>query len=148
MKNTKYQMICPKCHYEFHYDNGYYDDNIARLGVEIQEIILQLQKHKQLPKHEQYMKTEWWLAAKRALTEKQKQLAELKAFRKIANQQRDNYMFGYFKGAVKEICGEAIYKKCLEKAMKEAEAYTTAEIMKTPYSKANYKADVISVNKL
>jgi len=33
----KYQLTCPNCHYEWHYDNGYYDDNITRLGIEIHD---------------------------------------------------------------------------------------------------------------
>lgn len=144
----KYQMTCPKCHHEWHYDNGYYDDNITRLGIEIQEIILQLQKHKQLPKSEQYVRTEWWLSAKKALTEKQKQLAELKALRKIYDQQVNHYVFEYFKQAVKEYYGEQGYQMCLEKAKKDAEAYTMGDMMRKPYTRSNSKSDVTSIDKL
>ena len=63
----KYQLTCPKCKHEFQYDNGFFDKNISRLGVEIQDIILQLCEHKKLPKNEQYARTDWWLSAKRAL---------------------------------------------------------------------------------
>lgn len=144
----KYQMTCPKCHHEWHYDNGYYDDNITRLGIEIQEIILQLQKHKQLPKSEQYARTEWWLSAKKALTAKQKQLAELKALRKIYDQQTNHYVFEYFKQAVKEYYGDKGYQMCLDRALKDAEAYTTADMMKKPYTRSNSMSDVTSIDKL
>lgn len=144
----KYQMVCPNCHYEWHYDNGYYDENIARLGIEIQEIILQIRKHKEQPKHIQYQRTEWWLSAKRALTEKQKQLAELKALRKIYNEQRNKSIDAYFMQIVKEKVGEETYIKWREEAEKEAEAYTIKDIMKTPYSRANYKEGITSVDKL
>ena len=75
----KHQVICPNCHYEWHYDNGYYDDNITRLGIEIREIQLQLQNHKLLPKNVQIARTEWWLSAKKALTEKQKERTYFKS---------------------------------------------------------------------
>lgn len=144
----KYQMVCPNCHHEWHYDQAYYDDNIARLGVEIQDIILQLQAHKQLPQYMQHQRTEWWLSAKKALTAKQKQLAELKALRKIYNEQRDKSIDDYFRQIVKEQAGEANYIKWREQAEKEAGAYTIKDIMKTPYSRANYKEGVTSIDKL
>lgn len=144
----KYQMVCPNCHHEWHYDQGYYDDNIARLGVEIKDIILQLQEHKLLPKYVQYQRTEWWLSAKKALTEKQKQLAELKALRKIYNEQRNKSIDAYFMQIVKEKVGEGTYIKWREEAEKEAEAYTIKDIMKTPYSRANYKEGVATIDKL
>lgn len=144
----KYQMTCPKCNHEWHYDNGYLDDNITKLGIEIQDIILQLRNHKQLPKSEQYAQTEWWLSAKKALTLKQKQLAELKAFRKINDQQVKQYEFLMWKELFKEEYGEEAYKSMLKKVEKEVEAYTTSGLMRHEYTRANYKADVISINKL
>lgn len=144
----KYQMCCPNCHYEWHYDQTYYDDHIARLGVEIQEIILQIREHKQQPKHIQYQRTDWWLSAKKALTVKQKQLAELKALRKIYNEQVHKNIQGYFNEIVREKVGEETFIKWRQQAEKEAEAYTIKDIMKTPYSRANYKDDVTSVDKL
>lgn len=144
----KYQIVCPNCHHEWHYDQGYYDDNIARLGIEIQDIILQLQAHKQLPQYMQRQRTEWWLSAKKALTEKQKQLAELKALRKMYNEQRDKSIDYYFRQIVKEQVGEANFIKWREQAEKEAGAYTIKDIMKTPYSRANYKEGATSIDKL
>ena len=145
---SKYQMICPNCHHEWHYDQTYYDDNIARLGVEIQRIELQLQEHKMQPKHIQYQRTDWWLAAKKAVTEKRKELTELKALRKIYNEQRNKNIDAYFKQIVKEQVGEETYIKWMQKADEEAEAYSMKDIMRTPYAKARYKTDVTSVGKL
>lgn len=141
-------MVCPNCHHEWHYNQAYYDDNIARLGVEIQEITRQLQAHKLLPKDTQRQRTEWWLSAKLALTEKTKQLSELKALRKIYNEQKEKSIDEYFKQIVKEQAGEVNYIKWREQAEKEAGAYTIKDIMKTPYSRANYKEGVTSVDKL
>lgn len=144
----KYQMTCPKCHHEWHYDNGKLDDEITKLGIEIQDIILQLHKHKQLPKSEQYANTSWWLSAKKVLTIKQKRLAELKAFRKMNDQQVKAYEFLMWKELYKEEYGEEAYKKMLAKVEEEVKAYTTSGLMRHEYTRANYKVDVISINKL
>ena len=144
----KYQVTCPNCHYEWHYDNGYYDDNITRLGIEIQDIMLQLRKHKELPKSEQFAKTEWWLSAKKALTEKQKQLAELKAIRKQYDQQIKAYEYQAFKNIVKEAVGEVKYKEMLAQMEKELEAYQTSGLMRHEYTRSNSKSNVRSINKI
>ena len=144
----KYQVVCPNCHHEWHYDNGYFDDNITRLGIEIKDITIQLQKHKQLPKNEQYKRTEWWLAAKRALTEKQKELAELKALRKMYDQQIKSYEFQVFKELTKELVGEVEYKKLLEKMNSELEAYKLSGLMRHEYTRSNSKSNVTSLNKI
>lgn len=144
----KYQITCPKCHHEWHYDNGYYDDNIARLGVEIQDIILQLQKHNQLPKYEQHQRTDWWKSAKRALTEKQKELTELKALRKQFDQQIKAYEYQTFKNLVKEYVGEIKYKELLQQMESELEAYTISGLMRHEYTRSNSKSSVTSIDKL
>ncbi len=144
----KYQVTCPNCHHEWHYDNGYYDDNITRLGIEIQDIILQLQKHKKLPKSEQYARTDWWLSAKRALTEKQKQLAELKALRKQYDQQINQYSYRKLKELVREYVGEIKYQELLKRLESELEAYSISSTMRHAYTRSNSKSDVTGINKL
>jgi hypothetical protein len=144
----KYQITCPVCHHEWHYDNGYLDDNITRLGIEIKEITLQLHEHKSLPKSEQYANTKWWLSAKKALTMKQKQLAELKAFRKMNDQQVKAYQLLMWKELFKEEYGDEAYKKMIEKVEKELEAYTTSGLMRHEYTRSPHKSNVTSINKL
>jgi hypothetical protein len=144
----KYQVTCPNCHYEWHYDNGYYDDNITRLGVEIQDIILQIHKHNQLPKAEQHARTDWWKSAKRALSEKQKELAELKAIRKQYDQQIKAYEYQTFKNLVKELVGEFEYKKLLERMTEELKAYQISGLMRHEYTRSNAKSSVTSIDKL
>lgn len=144
----KYQVTCPKCKHEWHYDNGFYDDNITRLGIEIRDITLQLQEHKLLPKAEQYARAEWWRSAKRALAQKQKEHAELKATRKMYDQQIKAYEYQVFKNLVKEIIGEDEYIKLLDQMNKELEAYQISGLMRHEYTRANSKNDVVSINKL
>jgi hypothetical protein len=88
------------------------------------------------------------LSAKKALTIKQKKLAELKAFRKLNDQQVKAYEFLMWKELYKEEYGEEAYKSMLKKVEKEVEAYTISGLMRHEYTRANYKADVISINKL
>ena len=144
----KYQMTCPKCHYEFEYDNGYIDKNIARLGCEIRDIQLQLAEHNMLPKPEQKARTDWWKRAKRSLAEKQKELAELKAIRKVSDQQIKSYEYQIFKNIVKEAVGEIQYKKFLEKMDSELEAYRISGLMRHEYTRSNAKSGVTSINKI
>ena len=144
----KYQITCPVCHHEWSYDNGYYDKNIARLGVEIQDIILQLQKHNQLPKHEQHQRTDWWKSAKRALTEKQKELAELKALRKQYDQQRHRYEYQKFKELTREYVGEIKFQELIKQMERELEAYSLSDLMRHEYTRSNSKSSVTSINKL
>ena len=144
----KYQVTCPKCHHEWHYDNGYYDDNITRLGIEIQDIIMQLRDHKLLPKSEQYARTDWWLSAKRALTQKQKELAELKAIRKMYDQQIKLYEYQTFKHLVKELVGEDEYQKLIRVMESELEAYQASGLMLHEYTRSNSKSNVTSINKI
>lgn len=144
----KYQVTCPNCQYEWHYDNGYYDDNISRLGIEIHNIELQLIKHKQLPKSEQYARTDWWLSAKRAVSEKKKEIAELKAIRKQFDQQIKAYEYQVFKNLVKELVGEDEYKKLISKMESELEAYQASGLMRHEYTRSNSKSDVTRINKL
>ena len=144
----KYQLTCPKCKHEFAYNNGYYDKNISRLGVEIQDIIRQLAEHKLLPWPEQKARTDWYFRAKRSLAEKQKELAELKAFRKVADQQVDIMFFKIFKELVKEEFGQEVYERLIDKANTECEAYQASGLMRHEYTRARNKANVTSINKL
>lgn len=144
----KYQLTCPKCHYEFEYDNGYLDKNITRLGCEIHDILNQLAEHNLLPKPEQRARTDWWKRTKRALAVKQKEMAELKAIRKISDQQIHRYGFEVFKNLVKETVGEDQYKKLIEKMNSELEAYQASELMRHEYSRSNAKSNVTSINKV
>jgi hypothetical protein len=144
----KYQITCPVCHHEWSYDNGYYDKNVARLGVEIQDIILQLQKHNQLPKYEQYQRTDWWKSAKKSLAEKQKELAELKALRKQYDQQRHGYEYQKFKELTREYVGEIKFQELVKQVESELEAYSLSGLMRHEYTRSNSKSSVTSINKL
>ena len=144
----KYQLVCPKCKHEFAYDNGYYDKHITRLGQEIYALTQQLQEYRLLPQPERQVRTEWLHRTKRLLAEKQQELGELKAIRKISDQQVNAMFIKTFKGLVKEEFGQEIYQRLIDKAHEEIEAYKISGLMKHEYTRSNSKADVISINKL
>lgn len=144
----RYQMRCPKCGHEFAYDNGYYDKNIERLGAEIRDINLQLAEYNLLPWEEKKKKTDWWKRAKRKLAAAQKEMGELKAIRKVCDQQVKAVEFQILKNLIKERLGEVEYKNLLEKMEEEAKAYEISGLMRHEYTRANAKTDVTSINKL
>ena len=144
----KYQMVCPECKHEFTYDNGYYDENLARLRVEINEIILQISEHKKMPYTQQRQRTDWWLRAKASLAQKQKEYSELKALRKLNDQQLKAMEYQTFKNIVKQEMGEETYLKWINKMQEELEAYKLSGIMRHEYTKSNSKTNAISINKL
>lgn len=144
----KYQMRCPKCGHEFAYDNGYYDKNIARLGAEIKEINLQLAEHNMLPWPEKKARTDWWNRTKRALAAKQKEIGELKAIRKVCDQQLNAVEFQIFKSLVKERFGAEEYHRLIAEMEREAEAYRVSGLMRHEYTHSNSKPGVTGINKL
>lgn len=144
----RYQLTCPKCKHEFAYDNGYYDKNITRLGNEIKDITLQLHNYRALPLEERQDKVDWYHRAKVSLGEKQKELAELKAIRKISDQQVNAMFIKIFKGLVKDEFGDEVYKRLISEAESELEAYKISGLMKHEYTRSNSKTNVISINKL
>lgn len=147
-RDKKYQLVCPRCHHEFTYNNGYYDENIARLGSEIHEINIKLTEHRRLPWPEQKSRSDWFFRAKKALAEKQKELGELKAIRKCADQQINEMEYRTFKRLLKERYGEEAFYALLKDVDKELEAYRVSGLMRHEYTRSNALSDVTSVSKL
>lgn len=141
----KYQLTCPKCHYEFQYDNGYFDKNITRLGNEIRDIELQLAQHNLLPYDEQRRRTDWWKRAKMALATKKKELGELKSFRKAADQQVDRMKLDVLKDLIQERFGTDARDELLAQADEELEAYKISGLMRHGYSRSG-GGSITSIN--
>lgn len=144
----KYQLTCPKCKHEFAYDNDHINGKIAQLSAEVTSLNRQLQEHRLMPKDEQYKRSAWWRRTKARLAKAQEELATAKAFRKVADQQVNQFMFHTFKRLVREEIGEETFMKLINQMEEETEAYKISGLMRHEYSRANYKSDVISINKL
>ena len=147
MRPNKYQMTCPKCKYEFTYNNGYIDKNITRLGVEINERNQQFAKCKLLPEKEQRQRKRWAAELKVILMNKQKEIGELKAIRKVCDQQIRHYEYEVFKELVRERCGESVFRELLDLKDKELEAYKASGLMRHEYSRKG-GSSITSINKL
>lgn len=144
----KYQLTCPKCKHEFAYDNGYYDSNIARLGMEIQRIHTQLAEYKLLPPHERKRKEERIQRLKRTLAEKNEEIAGLKSIRKVADQQIKFAEYAMFRELFKERYGEQAYFEIIAQVHKDMEAYKASGLMWHEYTRSGAKSSVTSINKL
>lgn len=145
---AKYQLTCPKCKHEFAYDNGHIDREISRNAVAITSLNKEIADFKLLPADERKRKKAWHLRTTQKLAELHKKQSQLKAFRKVADQQVNEVMLQTLKSLIKEEYGEAAYKKLIEKALKEMEAYKISGLMAHEYTRSNSKANVTSINKL
>lgn len=148
MANRKYQLTCPKCKYEFEYDNGQLDKDITRLGQEIHDIDSQIAEYKMLPYEIQKERSEWYKRVKYAKSCKAKELGELKAKRKISDQQIKHYEHEIFKRLVKDLLGRDAYMDLIDKMKEELEAYKISGLMWREYTRSNSKSNVTNINKL
>lgn len=144
----KYQLTCPKCKHEFAYDNGHIDGEISRNAVAITSLMKELADFRLLPADERKRRKAWELRTRQKLAELHQKQSQLKSFRKVADQQVNEMMLKVLKDLIKEEIGEAAYKKLIEKALKEMEAYKISGLMMHEYTRANYKTSVTSINKL
>lgn len=143
----KYQLTCPKCRHEFAYDNGHIDQKIVGLRSELADIGVKLERFRKMNSKTRQKHTEVRDALQIRKAEIIKELTELKAFRKVADQQVNQYMYLTFKELVKERFGEPVYKELLETAKKECESYSLNGVMRHEYSRKG-GASVTSINKI
>lgn len=144
----KYQLTCPKCKHEFAYDNGHIDSEIARNAAAITSLNRQITEYRLLPADERKRKKAQEDRAKAKLAKLHERQTQLKAFRKNADQQVNQIMMKILKDFIKEELGEEAYKRVIEKAVKEMEAYNVSDMMRHEYTRSNSKANVTSINKL
>lgn len=143
----KYQLTCPKCRHEFAYDNGHIDQKIVGLRSELADIGVKLERIKKMNSQIRRKHTKLRDTLQIRKAEIIKELTELKSFRKVADQQVNQYMYLTFKELVKERFGELVYKELLETAKKECESYSLNGVMRHEYSRKG-GASVTSINKI
>lgn len=143
------QLTCPFCKKEFPYDNGALDAEIHKLGVRVAQLSKRLSEIKALPS-----------AKKNAATKKERdnliaelesrkaRLTELKAKRKVVDQQKNLYAFMIFKEIVKDKYGIEEYKKILNQTEEELQAYQASGLMRHEYTRSPHKPNVTSSNKV
>lgn len=143
----KYQLVCPKCKHEFAYDNGELDKRITELGLEINSIELQIAQYNALPPGEKKKREDWKKRAAISRLQKTQEIKRLKAYRKVADQQRKHAELTLFQNLIKETYGDEVFREMLEKVQAEMEAYQTSGLMWHEYSRANGQS-ITSINKL
>lgn len=134
-----YQFRCPECGSMIRFNRTYYDREIARLGAEITDIHYKLSlcgNDVERKKRLNY--------AKRV---REKERAELKAYRKQANILTQSVIDREFRRLVKELIGKERYVKLAEEAEKNIEYESIESTMKTGYSRKGGKS-IISIGKL
>lgn len=140
------QMTCPYCKKEFPYNNGALDSEISKNGHRLADINKRLSELKYIRRTDETFKEK-----RRLILEADKlrlRQNELKTIRKQCDQQINNAMYVIFKSMTRETVGEQIYQEILDKSMREIEAYKLSGMMWDKYSRARYKANVTSINKL
>ena len=140
------QMVCPFCKKEFPYNNGELDARISQIGQRINTINRRLAEIKYLNWTQEIYKE------KRALQLEQAKLAEkigeLKAIRKVCDQQIKNMELVLWKKKIREEFGEDVFAKMLDEIKEDLQAYSVASTMKHGYTRSNAKSDVTSINKI
>ena len=140
------QMVCPFCKKEFPYNNGELDAHISKIGQRINTINRRLAEIKYLDWTQEIYKEKRALQLERAkLVEK---IGELKAIRKVCDQQIKNMELVLWKKKIKEEFGEDVFAKMLDEIEEDLQAYSVASTMKHGYTRSNAKSDVTSINKI
>ena len=142
------QLVCPKCKHEFTYFNGELDAQIALLNKEVTSLHEQFREYKSLPPKQQQERLKWRRYASIELRKKQEKLKELKAFRKLADQQIMKMSFHLFKELTKEYVGQTVYREIIEKMEADLEAYKVSGCMMHEYTRSHHMSSVTSINKL
>lgn len=142
------QMTCPFCKQEFPFNNGALDRDISVIGQKINQINREVAEINALPWPEKAKSAD---RKKRLSVERAKlcqRISELKTIRKATDQQIKYYEYQEFKTAVRERYGEREFMELVEIVQKRIEAYKISGLMRREYTRAAYKANVTSINKL
>lgn len=140
------QMTCPFCKQEFPYDNGALDREISSLGVRIATINKRLSDIKN-GKHN----FETGEERRRLVSElgrKRERLTQLKALRKVCDQQIKRLEYQSFKNIVKKRYGEEAYYSIIAEVDEELKAYRVSDTMKHDFSIAPGRKPVTTINKI
>lgn len=140
------QMTCPFCKQEFPYDNGALDREISSLGVRIATINKRLSDIKNGNHNWETGEERRRLVSE--LGRKRERLTQLKALRKVCDQQIKRLEYQSFKNIVKERYGEEAYYSILAEVDEELKAYRVSDTMKHDFSIAPGRKPVTTINKI
>lgn len=125
------QITCPRCKHEFPYNKNALDKKIALNGKRIDELNHKLKYINSMPKDkinkEEYNRIKYLYKTYSDLN------ADYKLIRETLHDNEDLTVFNNLKLAIKEIYGDEAYKLCMDKALRESNAYTTEKNMRNWY---------------
>lgn len=140
------QMVCPFCKIEFPYNNGELDAHISQIGQRINTINRRLAEIKYSKRAQETYKEKRALTLERAKLDEK--IGELKAIRKVCDQQIKIMELILWKKKVKEEFGEDVFAKMIDEIEEDLQAYSIKSTMKHGYTRSNAKSDVTSINKI
>lgn len=146
VENVALQMTCPFCKQEFPYDNGALDREISSLGVRIATINKRLSDIKNGNHNWETGEERKRLVSE--LGRKRERLTQLKALRKVCDQQIKRLEYQSFKNIVKERYGEEAYYSIVAEVDEELKAYRVSDTMKHDFSIAPGRKPVTTINKI
>ena len=140
------QLTCPRCKHEFPFPYGQVDKEIHSLNLQRNKVIAKLHEI-----NKRDFERTCGAERKKIIAELDNldsEIRRLKGIRKAASLNHDKTVFDNFKMAVLDVVGRDEYLRILEYAENESKAYELAQMMKRPYQRARYKAEVVSISKL
>lgn len=147
-----YQLRCPKCGYEFHYDYEEIETKLKELKKDVSNIQTKFLEIKALPYHERIKMDGLKCKLNKELQIKNKEIRELKLINKTSMFWVRTMEHQVLKRLIKEKLGQSEYEKIINQVIEETQAYNyDSEIkkqLKHEYTKANYKTGVTSIGKL
>lgn len=139
-EKRKYAFACPHCKREIRYDRDYYDRQIAQLHDELQRIRVNLAEINEAQKQNRNYMSIRKMSLIREEEHKNKQLQQLKAFRKGANIRIGELKEQNFRRLVKERLGVKEYEALRVQAEEELkDDYQTSDLMQVGYTRKGGK---------
>ena len=122
------QITCPNCKHEFPYNKKALETRIKQLGQAKYKITLELKKCNENSENNN--------KRKRLLNEMfnyEERINDYNLLNSTLKENEDLTVFNNLKLAIKEIYGDEAYKLCMDKALRESNAYTTEKNMRNWY---------------
>ena len=131
-KNKRVQLTCPKCKYEFPFNLGKTDEDLMKIGKEIQNINKQLASYNKLS-IKQPEQIAWRERAVLKLGYLHKEYADLKAKSKVVHEKLNEYSYKILKDIIKDFYGEKEFIRCINELVEREKAYTLDSAMNLDY---------------
>lgn len=128
-KESKVQLTCPKCKYEFPFNLGEVDTKREELGRDIRSIMEQLTKFKLLSPEEQQEKLEWKRRTVYKLECLRKECRDLKTKSKGVHDELTRQNYSILKQVIRDFYGDKEFARCINEVIERGKAYNLSSTM-------------------